>query len=456
MRPLLLNAFEMASVVHQSPGLWRHPEDRSTGLFGLAPWLDLARTLERGLFDGLFLADVLGIYDVFGGRRDAAVRHGVQVPALDPLLLVPAMATVTEHLGFGVTVNLSYEPAYLIARRFSTLDHLTAGRIGWNVVTGYLDSAARAFGLDRQPAHDDRYGAAEEILSAIYALWRDSWAPGAVLADPDRGFADPSAVRAIAHRSPALALEAVHLVSPSPQRVPVIYQAGTSTAGRAFAGRHAECVFISGPSAAVAGPRVAAVRAAAAEAGRDPRSIRIFALMTAILDRTDAAARAKEKDLRSYGDEEAALALLSGWTGVDFAGVPGDQPVRHVENDAGRSALEAITRADPDRTWTVGEVARHVTIGGIGPVVAGSPATVADALQAFVRETDVDGFNLAFATRPGTMRDVVDLLVPELQSRGVYKTAYAPGTLRDKLFGPGAVHPADHTAERPADRREGP
>jgi alkanesulfonate monooxygenase len=150
------NAFEMNCVGHQSPGLWRHPRDRSGEYITLAYWTDLARLLERGLFDGVFLADVVGVYDVFGGSPDAALRHAAQVPVNDPLLVVPAMAAVTEHLGFGVTVNLSYEAPYLLARRMTTLDHLTGGRIGWNVVTGYLDSAARAMGLERQRAHDDR------------------------------------------------------------------------------------------------------------------------------------------------------------------------------------------------------------------------------------------------------------------------------------------------------------
>ena len=155
------NGFEMNCVAHLSPGLWRHPRDRSTEYRKLGPWLDLAKTLERGLFDGMFLADVLGVYDVHGGGPAAALREAAQVPVNDPLLLVPAMAAVTTHLGFGVTVNLSYEAPLALARRFSTLDHLTEGRIGWNVVTGYLDSAARGMGRDKQAAHDDRYAIAE-------------------------------------------------------------------------------------------------------------------------------------------------------------------------------------------------------------------------------------------------------------------------------------------------------
>ena len=170
-----LNAFEMNCVVHQSPGLWRHPRDRSRDYRRLQPWIELAQILERGLFDGLFLADVLGVYDVFGGTADRALAHGTQVPVNDPLLLVPAMAAATEHLGFGVTVTLSYEAPFPFARRMSTLDHLTEGRIGWNIVTGYLDSAAKGLGQRGQRPHDDRYAVAEDYMQVVYKLWEGSW-----------------------------------------------------------------------------------------------------------------------------------------------------------------------------------------------------------------------------------------------------------------------------------------
>jgi alkanesulfonate monooxygenase len=150
-KEIRLNAFAMNCVAHQSPGLWTHPRDRTTEYNRLPYWIDLAQTLERGRFDGLFLADVLGVYDVFGGGPEAALRNAAQTPANDPLLVIPAMAAVTKNLGFGVTSNLSYEPPYTFARRMSTLDHLTEGRIGWNVVTGYLDSAARGAGKDSRP-----------------------------------------------------------------------------------------------------------------------------------------------------------------------------------------------------------------------------------------------------------------------------------------------------------------
>src|SRR5579872_6290132 len=212
MKEIRLNAFEMNTVGHQSPGLWAHPRDRSADYIDLDYWVSLARTLERGHFDGIFLADVLGLYDVYAGSPDAALRHAVQVPVNDPLLLIPAMAAATEHLGFGVTCTLSYEPPYPFARRMSTLDHLTKGRAGWNIVTGYLDSAAAGMGLPTQRAHADRYAAAEEYMEVVYRLWEASWEDGAVLRDRDRHtFADPDKVHKIHHHGENYRLDAIHL-----------------------------------------------------------------------------------------------------------------------------------------------------------------------------------------------------------------------------------------------------
>ncbi|WP_421698189.1 LLM class flavin-dependent oxidoreductase [Ancylobacter sp.] len=447
-REIRLNAFAMNCVGHQSPGLWRHPRDRSSHYTDLSYWLDLARILERGRFDGIFLADVLGVYDVFGGSPDAALRTAAQVPANDPMLLVPAMASVTQHLGFGITSTLTYEPPFPFARRLSTLDHLTKGRVGWNIVTGYLDSAARAAGRERQVAHDDRYDIADEYMELVYRLWEESWDDNAVRRDRAAGvFTDPSRVRAIRHAGTHYRLDAIHLSEPSPQRTPVLYQAGSSPRGRSFAGRHAECVFVSGPSAAVIAPRVAAIREAARAQGRAPDAIKVFSMMTLVLGETDAAAAARLEEYRAHVSHEGALALMSGWTGVDFSQLPLDAQVRHVESEAGRTAMDNITRADPNRVWTVREVAAHVGIGGIGPVISGGPQRVADALEDWVDTTGVDGLNLCYVVMPESFESVVDLLIPELTRRGRYKPRYAEGTLREKLFGAGkarlaAPHPA--------------
>jgi alkanesulfonate monooxygenase len=448
MKEIRLNAFEMNCVGHQSPGLWAHPRDRSLYYTDLGYWTGLAKTLERGRFDGIFLADVLGLYDVYGGSPDAALRHAVQVPVNDPLLLIPAMAAATEHLGFGVTCTLSYEPPYTLARRMSTLDHLTRGRAGWNIVTGYLDSAAAGMGLGVQPRHDQRYDIADEYMEVVYKLWEGSWEDGAVKRDRGaRVFADPAKIHRIKHAGLFYNVDAIHLSEPSPQRTPVLYQAGASTRGRTFAAAHAECVFINGPTPQVVAPLVADLRRRATANDRDPADLVIFTLATVITGKSEAEARAKHAEYRRYADPEAALALFSGWTGVDFSKYRPDDELRAIETEAMRSSLASFTSDDPNRVWTVKELAEHVAIGGRGPLFVGSPEQIADTLMEWVEATDVDGFNLAYALTPESFEDFVELIVPELQRRGVYKRDYRPGTLREKLFGPGRArlappHPA--------------
>ena len=447
-KTIRLNAFDMNCVVHQSPGLWTHPRDRADSYNTLEYWIELARILERGKFDALFLADVLGIYDVYQASPRTALEHAVQVPVNDPLMVIPAMAAVTRHLGFGVTCALSYELPYPFARRMSTLDHLTRGRVGWNIVTGYLDSAARGMGMTEQHDHDTRYEIAEDYMQAVYKLWEGSWEDGAVLRDrAGRRFADPDKVHRVRHEGRYFKMDAIHLSEPSPQRTPLLYQAGASKRGRQFAAQHAECVFINGPSRRAIAPIVADIRKRAVAVGRDPAEILIFTMMTIITAPTDTAAEAKLAEYRDHVSEDGALALMSGWTGVDFAKLPPDEPVRFDDRGAMTSALEGFTTADPDRVWTVRDIAKHAAIGGRGPVVVGSPRTVADEMQAWVAETDIDGFNLAYAVTPETFEDVVDLVVPELQRRGVYKRDYAPGTLREKLYGEGRARlPDEHPA----------
>jgi FMN-dependent oxidoreductase (nitrilotriacetate monooxygenase family) len=447
-KQIRLNAFDMNCIVHQSPGLWTHPRDRANTYNTLQYWTDLARILERGKFDALFLADVLGIYDVYRGSPDSALEGAVQVPVNDPLMVIPAMAMVTQHLGFGVTCTLSYEHPYPFARRMSTLDHLTNGRIGWNIVTGYLNSAAKGMGMQQQVGHDTRYEIAEDYMDVVYKLWEGSWEDAAVLRDRTSGrFADPTRIHHMEHDGPYFRLSAIHLCEPSPQRTPVLFQAGASTRGRQFAARHAECVFINGPSKRVVAPIVADLRRRTAEAGRDPAELIIFTMMTVVTDTTPQRARDKLAEYRRYASEEGGLVLMSGWTGVDFSKMPMDEVVRFSERDAQTSALEAFTTADPTRTWTVREIAAHTAIGGRSPLVTGSAEQVAEELISWVDETGIDGFNLAYAVTPETFTDIADLVVPELQARGRFKRDYAPGTFREKLYGSGRQRlPASHPA----------
>lgn len=440
------NAFDMNCVAHQSPGLWRHPDDRSREYHTIDYWVSLAKLLERGGFDGLFLADVLGTYDVFAGTDEAAIRQGAQIPVNDPLLLVSAMAHATEHLGFGVTTGTGFEHPYPFARRLSTLDHLTRGRVGWNVVTGYLPSAARNLGADDQLEHDSRYDHADEYLTVLYKLWEGSWERDAVLRDRERGiFADPVKVHHIGHRGTHFTVPGVHLSEPSPQGSPVIYQAGASPRGRRFAAQHAEAIFVAAPTKAILRTVVAQIREELVAAGRDAYDAKIYTLLTIITDSTPEAARAKAEDYRRYASDEGALVFMSGWMGIDLASYDLDEPIGNVHSNAIQSAVAAFRQASESGSeWTVRDIAAWGGIGGTGPLLIGSGDEIAEALRGWVDETDVDGFNVAYAITPGSFEDIVEYVIPALERRGWYDRTYTPGTLRHKLFGRGDLLPDNH------------
>ncbi|EMO2544636.1 LLM class flavin-dependent oxidoreductase [Acinetobacter baumannii] len=444
-KKISFNAFEMNCIAHQSPGLWRHPQDRSVEYKDLEYWTDLAQILERGFFDGIFIADVLGIYDVYHQSAEHALTGAVQVPVNDPLQIVPAMAAVTKHLGFGVTTSISFEHPYPFARRISTLDHLTKGRVGWNIVTSYLESGSKNLGLKTQVNHDNRYDIADEYLEVLYKLWEGSWEEGSVLRDRESGiFADYKKVHPIQHEGKYFTVPGIHICEPSPQRTPVLYQAGASSRGQKFASQNAECVFIAAPSKIATKKVVQGIRQKLAQEGRDPYSVKIYTLLSIVTDETDAKAQAKFKEYQSYGSYDGALTLLSGWSGVDFSQYQPTDKVEYIQTNAIQSLLDSYVNADPERVWTIEEIANWNSLGGNGPVLVGSAETVSDALQQWVEDTDIDGFNLAYILAHQTFADVVEFIVPELQKRGVYQTSYAQGTLREKLFGAGPYLPENH------------
>lgn len=438
----------MNCVGHQSAGLWTHPDDQSYRYKDLSYWTELAKLLEKGKFDGLFIADVIGIYDVYGGGKDATVRQATQVPVNDPILLVSAMANVTEHLGFGITCSTTFEHPYTFARRMSTLDHLTNGRIAWNIVTSYLESGTKNIDIGDRFEHNERYNIADEYLEVCYKLWEGSWEDGAVVKDKERKiFTDPTKVHPIHHQGKYFHVPGIHLCEPSPQRTPVLYQAGGSAKGRSFAGKHAECTFISAPNKESVATYVKDLRSQATIQGRDSSKVLVFALVTVITGRTEEEAWAKYEELASYSSIEGALTLLSGWTGIDFSQYDLDQEIKYIETNAIQSAVEVLTKSSPDKKWTVRELAQFAGIGGMGPVFVGSPEQIADTFEEWIQDTDLDGFNLAYAITPGTFQDFAELVSPELQRRGLLKTEYEEGTYREKMFGKGQARlPEQHPA----------
>ncbi|GCB21518.1 dimethyl-sulfide monooxygenase [Aspergillus awamori] len=482
-KQILLNAFDMSTVGHLSPGQWKNPADKSATKRKLDYWINLAKLLERGGINALFLADTYGGYDTYEGKLDECIRRAAQWPVTDPTIPISAMAAVTKNLAFGITASTSFEPPFLLAKRFSTLDHLTNGRIGWNIVTSWKKAAFKAIGLDTPIEHDERYRQADEYLRVLYKyasrppplyslsptnmhhakqkrLWESSWAPDALSPDPENdSYVDPDKVRQINHKGKYFTLNTRHIVDPSPQRTPFLFQAGTSAAGSSFAATHAEAIFVSSHSPAVLRPKIANIRRLASEQGRDPASIKFFATFTPIIGRTDEEARAKYEEVKKYASVIGGLVLFSGWTGIDISRIPIDQDITaadSLEAHKVTSQLDAFTTTSEDvPRWTPRVVAEKAAIGGLGPVAVGSAERVADEMERWVREADLDGFNLGYVTTPGTFEDVVELLVPELRRRGLYPEAVADEdegeglTAREKVYGRGQRElRADHPGSK--------
>ena len=443
-RRMLLNAFHMNCVSHIQHGLWVREDTRQLEYTQLDPWVELAQILEKGCFDALFLADVVGLYDTYRGGAETAILEGMQTPVNDPAMLIPAMAYVTEHLGFAFTSSVLQTHPFTFARQMSTLDHLTRGRVAWNIVTSYLPNAAASLGLGRLPSHDERYDRADEYLDVVYKLWEGSWEDDAVLRDTQRRrYADPAKVHPINHIGKHYDVAGPHLSEPSPQRTPLLFQAGSSTRGRAFAAKHAECVFIvtSRESLQGAASVIKDIRAQAVRQGRRAKDILFFQGLSPVVGGTEAEAKAKEAAYMEQANVEGSLAHMSGSIGVDLGAVDLDQPLASYDFQSVRGSVKGLIESSPDRSATFRDLIRSRMLRQF---VTGAPEQVADKLQAWF-EAGVDGFNLVYSVTPGTFVDFIDAVVPILQARGLVQRDYAPGSLRQKVFGQARLskrHPA--------------
>ena len=435
---LTLCAFTQCCPTHLAEGTWKHPDDgTSQGYRSLRYWIDVAKTLERGGFDMLFFADVEGFYDVWKGSRDDAIRHAAQVPCNDPALLISALAAATTHLGFTITLSTTNHVPYRAARLFSTLDHLTDGRIGWNIVTSYLaDSEANGYGPTLP--HDERYERADEYLQVLHALWEESWSDDAIVRDVSHDIhTDPSKVHPIDHHGRWFDVRGPHLCEPSPQRTPMLLQAGASERGRDFAAAHAEAVFVVGNTPEQIGLVAQDIRARAANAGRDPHDIKVLAGVRPVVEPSDEDAARTWATIDAVRSVDGTLARYCGYIGIDLAAWPDDTPVASVPTDAIRSVLAGVTGGDG--TMTVARARERIARGGGRPQFCGSPATVADEIERWVAQGNIDGFLFMPVVQPKAFADLSDLLLPELQRRGLHERPdlSEPITLRERFFGRG-------------------
>lgn len=457
-KKLILNAFLMGSAGNQTINSWRQEDDRSSELFqNPSYWTDLAKLLEKGKFNAVFFADVLGPYDVYKGPGNfgPVAKAGSQWPISDPSYFIPLMASVTKNLAFGMTISTISEQPYHLARRLGTLDLLSNGRVGWNIVTSYLDSASRnLLGGETLPENDERYERAEEYVDVVYKLFLSSWKDGAVKKNKKTGiFTDPEGLRHINHEGKYFKVPGPSITSPSQQKLPVIIQAGASPKGRELAARTAEIIFLSNKAKESLRESIHAVKAIASEKfKRDLSKIKFLALITVIIGDTREEALEKYYNIKSLADDEAAAAMFSGWTGVDLNQYKDDQVLEDVEHRAVASAVKKWKEAYPGvKKWTKKAIIDELKVAGSGPIFVGTVEEVADTIQEWVSYADVDGFNLSYTSIPSTYEKIVDELLPELRKRGLVQDDYPEPkssqklTFREQLFGDNdldVTHPA--------------
>ncbi|CAH0133695.1 LLM class flavin-dependent oxidoreductase [Roseomonas sp. CECT 9278] len=426
-RRLHLGAFMRPVSIHA--GAWRYPGAWPEANFSFPRLKHLIQRLEAGRFDAFFMADHLALLNM----PVEALRRSHTVTSFDPLTLLPALAAVTERIGLIATASTTYNDPYHVARKFASLDHISNGRAGWNVVTTANPDAALNFGHDEHMAHGERYRRAREFYDVVTGLW-DSFADDAFIRDPESGiFWDPSRMHVLNHEGPELKVRGPLNVARPVQGWPLIVQAGASDAGRQLAAETAEMVFAAGGPIADARAFYADVKGRAAAHGRNPDHIKILPGALVVVGATVDEARDKRALLDSLVHDESAIGALSIALGVDARAFDPDAPLPEIpETEHSKSGRErAITLARREGL-TVRQLAQR--LGGYGgAAIVGTPATIADEMQDWLESRACDGFNVMFPHVPGGLEDFVTQVVPELQRRGIFRTEYEGTTLREHL-----------------------
>ncbi|MDX6372145.1 MAG: long-chain alkane monooxygenase [Nocardioidaceae bacterium] len=444
MKTITLGAFEINQVNLTSQGMWAHPEQTTHRYKQLDYWIQLAKLLERGRFDFIFLADSYGYPHMNGLTRPVVLEQAVEIPNNDPMMLVSAMAAATTTLSFVVTASTTFEEPYANARRLATLDHLVGGRLGWNVVTTSMAVVSELFGREQVP-HDERYAMASDFLDLTYKLFEDSWEEDAVVVDKLRRlYADPDKVHEVHHRGPYFGSDGYFVSEPSPQRVPVLFQAGASETGLAFGAANAEVVFLHGRNGAMIREQVDNIRAKAVAVGRSAEAIRTVAGLSVITGATRAEAERRLDDYLDWVNPAAARAYFGAMTGIDLDELDPEASFSTLKTDGSQTQVSRY-KNEKARDATA-DFIRH---GMREMIVVGTPAEAAERIAELVDETDLDGFLYTPFVTPGSYEEFADEVVPELVRVGLLDDTPEPTTLRKRLFPEGTDRlPSDHPAAR--------
>ncbi|CAG7615313.1 LLM class flavin-dependent oxidoreductase [Paenibacillus allorhizosphaerae] len=412
---------------------WRHPSTQADRFFDLGYYKQLAGKAEQGKLDMVFLSDRYGIPDRYGNRFDTTVRS-ISSARLDPVTLITAIAAITERIGVAATSSTSFTEPFLTARQFASIDHLSGGRVGWNVVTSTSDNEARNFSKEGILEHQARYERAREFLEAANGLW-DSWEDGALRFDKAGGvFADAGKIHYLHYQGEHFQVRGPLDVPRSPQGRPVIIQAGSSEAGRDFAARFAEVIFTAQPTIDAAQSFYADMKRRAAVTGRSPEHLKIMPGVMPIVAESEVEARRIEASLSDLVDPLAGLALLSDQINYDLSVHPLDEPLPELQEVSGmQSRLQLVAKMLQSERLTLRELGRFYAGSRMHRKVVGSPEQVADFMEEWFTGGACDGFNLMFPFVPDSMEQFIDLVVPELQRRGLFRTEYTGRTLRDHL-----------------------
>ncbi|UJF31494.1 LLM class flavin-dependent oxidoreductase [Paenibacillus hexagrammi] len=411
---------------------WRYPDTETRGLLQHEFYEHFAQTAERGKFDMVFLADTLAVID----RSGTGIKHTVTIRP-EPLTLLSYLSGVTDKIGLAGTVSTTYHEPYNLAREFSTLDHLSGGRAAWNVVTSGRDEEARNFSKSKHPEHDKRYARAKEFVDVVTSLW-DSWEDEAIIADKESGlFADPGKVHELHHKGDEFSVRGPLNLPRSPQGRPVIIQAGASLTGQHLAAQTAEVIFTAWQTLEEAQRFYSSVKSLAIQYGRSPEDIKIMPGIFPVIAATEEKAQKKEAFLQQLVVPEVGLSMLSSSLGVDLSGYPLDGPLPELPElaqiNGGKSRFQLVADMAHREGLTIRELIYRVTGARGHRTIYGTPAQIADQLEEWFVNGACDGFNIMPPYLPGGLEEFVDLVIPELQRRGLFRTEYSGSTLREHL-----------------------
>jgi FMN-dependent oxidoreductase (nitrilotriacetate monooxygenase family) len=453
MKRLHIGMFENGQANDTGTALWRHPDNERHLYDSPKYWTDLARLCEEAKFDFLFMADAWGWAEVNGTRPDICSVEGLELPRIDPMMVIATLIPQTTNLGLVVTGATLLEQPFALARRLASIDQLSGGRFGWNVVTsGTADTAVAAFGRPRVK-HDERYDMADDFMEVVYKLWEGCWEPDALVRDKHGVFADPAKVHRIDHDGPYFSSHGYGNSASTPQGTPVLFQAGSSGRGRRFGATHGECIFVSGSTATELAGYVSAVREEAARIGRDPRTLKVLAGVAMVIGKTREEAQRKHRRILDSQTPEITVASFAMYTGLDLSSYDPQTPMEELHTEMSQTQ---ITRFGGQ---TVGSVLRAWHEHGVrGNTMVGAAEDIADELCALVEDADLDGFLVNPLIQPGSTVDFIEHVLPLLRARGGFRSEYEEGTLRERLLGaggarlrgdhPGARYRASHSAAR--------